>query len=486
MKYIIRNTHDCDGLTECIIDELDRQFEIDGGIVFDFGEENREKRPNIIYKKSSLCMKHDNLEMEGIHEPVDRAILDAMLKYKSMAMHIMMRECNYNIYRYEYLEDLYYKELHYWNYLLVHEKIDFVLFMVSPHHVGEYILYALAQSKGIRTFVMEGIMVPGYFCMGTSIENIGQNIKDRYINVLKNDEVVALNKEFDVFYNNAKQKNTFSIQEKRKVKKEGEKYLIQFIKPINIARNIAKLFAMMICLRYKGRRIYVIKNQMRLICLSFTALFYNAEMDREKEYKKFAVRPDYSKPYIYFALQLTPEETTMPRAGEYKNQKLSIEMLAKGAEKIGAYVYVKEHWVQYHREKGYYKCLAQMPNVILIDSDINSGDLIQHAMAVSTQTGTCMIEALLHGKSVLYFGEGAVYKGMPKSYQIDSAEQLDRVLLEITQQDNKVTEHMAKSYLYALQEECVESYLDSMEECSASYNKCESAKKIVDCMRGMW
>lgn len=486
MRYIIRNNHDYDGITECIIDEMHRQLDIDGGIVFDYGDPNRKRQKDVVYKESVLCWRHDNFEMEGIYDPIDREILDAMLKYKSMAMDIMMRECGYNIYRHDYLENLYYKELHYWNSLLDQEKIDFILFMVSPHHIGEYILYALAQCKNIKTFLMEGIMIPGFFCISRSIENMGEVVESAFSQLRSSDKKIDLNVEFDTFYNKALEKRVFSPEEKKIDKKIAKNILSAFIRPANVGRRFLKIIAVLVFPRYSQNRKFEFSNAVRLFKLLVVAIFHNLLMDNAKEYKRYALQPDFKRPYIYFALQVTPEENTMPRAGEYKNQRLSVETLAKGAGEVGVQVYVKEHWTQYHREKGFYRALSEIPNVFLIDLEINSGELIENAMAVSTQTGTCMLEGMLHKKNVLYFGDGAVYKGIPGSFRIDSTEQLSSILKKIESGEVDFSQEDAVLYLKALQSVCIEGYIDSLEECPKSYDKLFSAKRIVSAIKQMW
>ena len=123
--------------------------------------------------------------------------------------------------------------------------------------------------------------------------------------------------------------------------------------------------------------------------LSYTikAKKHEKHMDHLDDYRKLAEMPDFGEKYIYFPLQMTPEASTMPLAGEFKNQLLSIELLASAAEKFGLTVYVKEHWVQHNREAGFYKYLYNIKNVKLISLDANSLELTENSEIVASQTG---------------------------------------------------------------------------------------------------
>ena len=476
MRCIIRNIHNVDGITESIVRELDANFHIEKAIILDV-DNGGKKDGKIEYRTLSLAMKHCSLELEKCSAAISRSILDGMLPYKSMAMHMMMRESHYDIYSYHYLEEVYYKHVRYWNDLLDTKRIDFALFLVTPHHAGEYILYALARIKKIPVAILAPITPAGHFVMGTSIENVGYPIEEIY---KSGDCGGELNKDFSAFVNRVIASNTFSVKEKTKIKVDTKNTVFSFSSNSLLLRRMLKVPIIRFTKRYAENRDFYLREQKRLTALTFRSLRYEKKMDHIKDYQKVSQAPDWSDKYIYFALQQTPEETTMPRAGEYKNQILSIRTLARAATLNGLKVYVKEHWVQEHRDPGFYQEIKNIQGVTLIDLDVNAGELMDHALAVSTQTGTCIIEAILKEKPVLYFGEGQPFKGAPGAIRIDDEIQASNVIKDILCGKIRFSQEAALRYMKALELGCICGYVDSLAEVTAQYNKDESVRKIIE------
>lgn len=121
--------------------------------------------------------------------------------------------------------------------------------------------------------------------------------------------------------------------------------------------------------------------------------------------------------YIYFALHVDPEASTLISAPFQANQTTIIEVLSK-AIPLSSKLVIKEHPIMLgKRPRGFYKKIASMPNVVLIDPDTDSREVIEKSAAVATITGTVGLEALLLRKKVILMaptpymmiGEGFVY-----------------------------------------------------------------------------
>lgn len=121
--------------------------------------------------------------------------------------------------------------------------------------------------------------------------------------------------------------------------------------------------------------------------------------------------------YIYFALHVDPEASTLISAPFQANQTTIIEVLSK-AIPLSSKLLIKEHPIMLgKRPRGFYKKIASMPNVVLIDPDTNSREVIEKSAAVATITGTVGLEALLLRKKVILMaptpymmiGEGFVH-----------------------------------------------------------------------------
>ena len=129
------------------------------------------------------------------------------------------------------------------------------------------------------------------------------------------------------------------------------------------------------------------------------------------EYRKVAHDVPLDVPYVYVALHFQPERTTSSLGGVFGDQYLVVDMLARCLPE-GWKVYVKEHPSQFYppfagersRHADLYADLLALPNVELVSLSTSTFQLIDHAMAVATVTGTVGWEAVIRGKPTLAFG----------------------------------------------------------------------------------
>lgn len=475
MRCIIRNIHDRDGITDEILSQLEKKFALERAIVLDV-EKSEKRDEKLEYKPLRLAMCHNCIEFLEMEGDIPRFILEGMLPYKAMAMHMLMRESHYDIYSFHYLEQVYYRHVKYWNNLLEKERIDFLLYLVTPHHAGEYILYALAKVRKIPTALFAPITPIGHFVSGTSIENVGYTIEKIYKEGITERK---LGEDFSAFVDRVDNASTFTAKEKKAIQLDTKKAVFSYNSSMQFWRRLLKVPYIKFSPKYKNHRDFYLQEQCRLTKLTWDTIRYERKMDHLADYEKIAVEPDWNEKFIYFSLQQTPEETTMPRAGEYKNQMLSIETLACAASALGLKVYVKEHWVQPHREPGFYKELSEIPGVTLINLEVPAAELIHYAIAVSTQTGTCILEAMLMQKCTLYFGEGQPFKGAPGAIKVDDSKQAQKVIADILNKTISVSKREAMNYMQAMEQACICSYVDLLSETTRQYDKKETAKKIV-------
>lgn len=125
--------------------------------------------------------------------------------------------------------------------------------------------------------------------------------------------------------------------------------------------------------------------------------------------------------YIYYALHLDPESSTMQLSPRHTNQLAVIEALAK-QKPLHMDLLVKENpYMIGKRPAGFYEKIVAMPGVYLVDPALTSLTLIRHARMTATITGTVAWESMLMHKPVLVIGDspflhdkglddGAVYK----------------------------------------------------------------------------
>lgn len=131
--------------------------------------------------------------------------------------------------------------------------------------------------------------------------------------------------------------------------------------------------------------------------------------------------------YIYFALHYQPEQTSLPMAGIFENQYMTISLLSRFLPSDW-YIYVKENPYQFlnmdphqrdFKSKLFYKTVSELPGVKLIPMRYNSFELIDHSQAVATLTGMTGWEAINRGKPVLCFGYSS-YRNNDGVFHINS------------------------------------------------------------------
>ena len=117
--------------------------------------------------------------------------------------------------------------------------------------------------------------------------------------------------------------------------------------------------------------------------------------------------------FVYFALHLQPELTTVSWGGVFVDQILAIEHLRSLLPDDWSIV-VKENPSQTFHSRGplFFVRLGKIPGVFYVGKETDTFELIEKAEFVSTVTGTVGMEALRFGKRVLVFGS-APYREFP-------------------------------------------------------------------------
>jgi hypothetical protein len=112
-----------------------------------------------------------------------------------------------------------------------------------------------------------------------------------------------------------------------------------------------------------------------------------------------------NKPFIYFALHVEPEASTMVVSPYHTNQLAVIEALSK-AMPLSWQLVVKEHPSMLgRRPAGFYSRIEAMPGVTLAAPQESSLRLVSRAAITATITGTVAWEAILLGRPALIVGD---------------------------------------------------------------------------------
>lgn len=390
---------------------------------------------------------------------LSRDLMEKMLPYESMAIKIGMRRLDKPTTEYEEEKRKYLQHLRYWNYIFDKYNINLVVTHCVPHSQGGYVKYALARVRGITTLFWFGDgNYPNRMVWGETLESIGESIERKYRDLCQQGvSEFKLADDIAVAYEQAKlppkesQRKRYDKKVRRRHTQIIEKsyydqkkdYIRQYCR--SFVRSIVKTKSLQL-FREKG-------YWFRLNRRHFNAYrFYIKHNEGSiKYYNKNAQSPDFSDRYILYLPQVFPEACVMPLAGVFAEQYNSIQLLARAAEKNDVLVYVKEHPHSPGRPKDFYDDIKKIKNVKLIKTDVTSYDLMKHSIAVSTQTGTCIWEALAMQKPALVFGRGYLWKGCPGVIEIADENQGAFAISDAMNQRISIEENELRRYLYAFQ-----------------------------------
>lgn len=207
-----------------------------------------------------------------------------------------------------------------------------------------------------------------------------------------------------------------------------------------------------------------------------------------REMSKYSVIPSLGEKYIFVPLHYQPEATTVPRGGLFADQIMLIEMLSDHLPK-GWKIYVKEHYSQFTnslwghqgRTLDYYRQIAGIKNVSIVDINVNSSVLIDHCQAVATVSGTAGWEAIVRGKPCLTFGL-AWYAPCEGSFNISSEESLKGAIEAIQNgfcpDERDVDNFLEQFHSFAFYSEYYRSNADSSPESIADAERI--AQYLID------
>lgn len=320
---------------------------------------------------------------------------------------------------------IYLHNIQFWNGYLRQNNIEQVVFFTYPHEVFDFIIYQLCKAMGIPTIIIGiSIVENRNYCI-RSIEDDIPELQERYQALCQeyrtaSMEEIELSRDlrqlFDKMSDPAADKRPYYIKavdfhrnhritgefskENLSAKKKLERlvHLIKHPSWNEIARALKYSLRAIDSVVFKGR-----------ITLALRKVFsYKARMSKQlaKYYDKISVKPDYQAKYVYFPLHFQPECSSNPNGGGmYCEQSIPIRILADSLPD-DVFVYVKEYPYQIYgaRTKESYDELLKIPRVVLVKADVDTYELIQHAVAVSTLIGTAGWEGLFYGKPFIMFG----------------------------------------------------------------------------------
>jgi len=376
-------------------------------------------------------------------DPPSLELLKALAPYESEYMTMVNKW--YPAWNVDKRKDFYYDLIRYWSGVLDMYEPDALIFLEIPHEMFNFVAFALAKYRGIRTIMFENTILydrllryedyregspelmeaaKAGFPNKFTVEDLSPEIREEYLRTLKKDEPPTLtNAHYDWYRGPRFWYRQF-------------KSLGRFVKDGTIwERGVARV-------------VKIVKEKPR------------------GEYARLTKPADMDLLYVYLGFHSQPERTTSPQADVYVDQILMAKTIAAALPE-GWLLYVKEHPMQWvisrgdysaYRYRGYYEEIAKIPNVRLVPIETNTFHLMRHARAVATATGTLGWEALLRGLPVLMFGY-AWYRYAAGVSHIKSTDDCRKTLLRI--KDGFHADPQAVlNFVGALDRACIHSSLD--------------------------
>ncbi|MEO9576109.1 MAG: hypothetical protein ABJ263_15595 [Tateyamaria sp.] len=318
--------------------------------------------------------------------------------------------------------------------LLLEKEIKTVIFFNMPHTGDDFLLYRVAESIGIDTFMF---MVSPF--------------KDRFFSTKSIEAFGKLNGEFN---RNSSVENEWEILT-REAKDTVQSYMF------GVRRNddwkIREVFSAVAALlrRYPGfilepkligKNVFEVMRLGRSLSKSRKTRREMLSGHRTKQlldWLRGLERDATNLPekFVYFPLHFQPELSTVPQGGIFGDQALAIEMLS-AALPSDVSIAVKENPKQgaFHRESTFGARLKQLRNVVVLHPSMSNEILEDKCLGVAVVTGTAGWEAVRDRRPCICFGN-AWYRDCPGVHEFHEGLDLQTVI------DNPPTQDTNEAFL---------------------------------------
>ncbi|MBX9829344.1 MAG: hypothetical protein K2Y27_30690 [Xanthobacteraceae bacterium] len=134
------------------------------------------------------------------------------------------------------------------------------------------------------------------------------------------------------------------------------------------------------------------------------------------------------KPFVYFPMHKEPEESFLLRSPEFFSQHAAIASLSRSLP-AGTLLAIKENsYAIARRPRDFYRQIAALKNVVLLDVNEDGIECVRRASAVATITGTAGIEAAAMGQPVISFAQHHPMSMLPHVQTVKNESDLSKML----------------------------------------------------------
>ncbi len=337
--------------------------------------------------------------------------------------------------------DLFYRLISFYLNRLETYQIDLVVFDEIPHFGGSWLCYKIAQSLNIQCVLfLQSVVRERCLCVET-IEQLGHlddrpDLTNEPLNFdweepdvagwyMKRDQPNATQARLETLTQDIYSHWFEGFTEFREIIEnhpEHKKFVREYLlaKWLPNGEKYEKRYLQRLEQFYNERQLDVIQaelNQLNHVTGRLQSIEANEGYIATVENE-----PDFESDFALFALHYQPELTTQPLGGRFGDQIRAVEELARILPESMT-LFVKDHPMDQGvvRGRDFYRRLAQIDNVKLIPTELNSIALIKKAKWVATITGSMGLEAILRGVPAITFGY-AWYNGLPGVFRFEDLE----------------------------------------------------------------
>ena len=379
-------------------------------------------------------------------------------------------------------------------------KPDLVISTAIPHRLYDYVLFWLCEEKGIPFLTIQHTQFPGRFYFS---KNEFYTLGDRFVDdwhMFENDpDIVKILSEdiksrFDKVNLDYEHGAPYFIKKMSDTEREMNRPLFMLKRWFRKFTTIYRPFLLgqpadvtvighcaydkKVGEKYENSEGNIYQHENMILMVN------KYKKHLKHKYDSLVVPPNYNEKYVIYFLHYQPEATTCPGADIFVDQRLCVELLLKYLPEEYK-IYVKEHPHQFSRSKightgrmiDLYDDLVKNKRVRLISTEINSFELVAHAKAVSTCTGTAGWEAMVRQKPVIAFGLSwyeNYKKGVLRITDEDSAKNMQQFI-----ENYHYDEHSLLAYLASVGKN---TYLSDYFKSNKKELLNLSEKESVDCV----
>ena len=322
-----------------------------------------------------------------------------------------------------------------------------MIYTTGPHEGFDYVGCSLAKYFGIRTIIAEQTLLgKGRFMLLSGI-NTYEKFDHTYVAKCEIDNELLENYQDHVKILVQNESNSMSINVFVRLFKKASKLLRQ---PSKLYRNLFLLF------EPQFDPVFALSKK-QPTWLWHAIYGYHESIKAKKLQKYYASLcrdPDFNERYVFFPLNLQPEQSTIPMGGKfYWNLIYVLDVLLTSLPK-GWKIYVKESPLQFSlailkfslaRNRDFYEKLSADPRVVLMDSNCPTKDLIASSKCVATVSGTAGWAAISSGTPVMLFGY-PWYRECPEVFRVDGIVDCKMYMNKLNENDVSVASEKVAAY----------------------------------------